>query len=195
VTDRAAHKAAARAAALEVRALAHAASPGAARLAAGHVLEAIASLRGTVVVAGYLPVRREIDPLPAMRALLGLGFRVATPVIEARDAPLGFREWTPGAAIEAGAFGVPVPVAGDTLEPDVLLVPMLAFDRRGHRLGYGGGFYDRTIADLRARRGVVAVGFAYAAQEMPEVPDSAHDMQLDAIVTERGLMRPEVGSP
>jgi 5-formyltetrahydrofolate cyclo-ligase len=190
VTDRAASKKAARAAAIAVRSAAHADSPGAARLAAGHALEAIAGLRGTTAIAGYLPVRREIDPLPAMLALCGLGFRVVVPVIGAREQPLGFREWTPGAATERGAFGVPVPVGGALLEPDVLLVPMLAFDRRGHRLGYGGGFYDRTIADLRARRAVTAIGIAYAAQELPEVPDSAHDMRLDAIVTEQGVIRP-----
>ena len=191
MTDRAASKKSARAAAMAVRAAAHAAAPGAARLAAGYALEAIAALRGVAVVSGYLPVRREIDPIPAMLALVGLGIRVAVPVIGAREQPLGFREWTPGAATERGAFGVPVPVGGALLDPEVLLVPMLAFDRRGHRLGYGGGFYDRTIADLRARRPVAAIGFAYAAQEVPEVPDSQHDMQLDAIVTEQGVIRPD----
>jgi 5-formyltetrahydrofolate cyclo-ligase len=155
------------------------------------VLETIAALRGATVVSGYLQVRREIDPMPAMLALSGLGFRVVVPVIGGPERPLGFREWTPGAPTERGAFGVPVPVGGELLEPDVLIVPMLAFDRRGHRLGYGGGFYDRTIADLRARRTVTALGFAYAAQEMPEVPDSAHDMRLDAIVTEQGIIRPD----
>jgi 5-formyltetrahydrofolate cyclo-ligase len=190
VIDRAASKRAARAEAMAVRAAAHAAAPGAARLAAGHALEVIAGLRGVAVVSGYLPVRAEIDPTPVMLALVGLGFRVAAPVISAREAPLGFREWTPGVAIERGVFGVPVPVGGAPLEPDALLVPMLAFDRRGHRLGYGGGFYDRTIAGLRARRPVTAIGLAYAAQEVPEVPDSAHDMQLDAIVTEQGVVRP-----
>ena len=191
MTDRAATKKAARAAAIAVRSAAHADAPGAARLAAGYALEVIAALRGATVVAGYLPVRREIDPMTAMLALSGLGFRVAVPVIGARERPLGFREWTPGSATERGAFGVPVPVGGDLLEPDVLIVPMLAFDRRGHRLGYGGGFYDRTIADLRERRTVTALGLAYAAQELPEVPDSAHDMRLDAIVTEQGIIRPD----
>jgi 5-formyltetrahydrofolate cyclo-ligase len=191
VNDRAG-KDAARAAALERRRAAHAAgAPGAGRLAAGHALEAIAGLRGVRVVAAYLPIRDEIDPLPAMLALSGLGYLVAVPVIEAQGRPLVFRSWTPGVATVAGPFGVPVPAAGETVEPEVLLVPMLAFDRRGHRLGYGGGFYDRTIAGLRARRELAAIGFAYADQEMPEVPDSQHDMRLDAIVTEAGVIRPD----
>ena len=137
-------------------------------------------------VAGYLPIRSEIDPRPAMLALAGLGYRVCVPVIEGRGRPLAFRAWTPGAATERGPFGVEMPVAGELVEPDVLLVPMLAFDARGHRLGYGGGFYDRTIGALRARREVQALGFAYAAQELPAVPDGETDMRLDAIVTEAG---------
>ncbi|HVL22115.1 MAG TPA: 5-formyltetrahydrofolate cyclo-ligase [Amaricoccus sp.] len=184
-------KGAARAEALERRRAAHAAgAPGAGRLAAGHALEVIAGLRGAAVVAAYLPIRDEIDPMPAMLALSGLGYATAVPVIEGRGLPLVFRRWTQGVATVPGPFGVPVPAAGETLEPDVLIVPMLAFDRRGHRLGYGGGFYDRTIGGLRARREVTAIGFAYADQEMREVPDSEHDMRLDAIVTEQGVMRP-----
>jgi 5-formyltetrahydrofolate cyclo-ligase len=184
-------KAAARALALEQRRAAHAAgAPGAGRLAAGHALEVIAGLRGVAVVAAYLPIRDEIDPVPAMLALSGLGYAIAVPVIEGRGRPLVFRRWTQGSATVPGLFGVPVPADGERLEPDALIVPMLAFDRRGHRLGYGGGFYDRTIAELRARREVAAVGFAYADQEMPEVPDSEHDMRLDAVVTEAGVIRP-----
>ncbi len=186
-------KAAARAAALMARAAAHAAGAGAARLAAGHVLQVISRLRAVGTVAGYLPIRSEIDPRPAMLALAGLGYRVAVPVVEGSGRPLAFRRWTPGVATERGAFGVEVPVAGAPEEPDVLLVPLLAFDPRGHRLGYGGGFYDRTIAALRDRGDVHALGFAYAAQEVPAVPDSATDMRLDGIVTEAGLMRPNGG--
>jgi 5-formyltetrahydrofolate cyclo-ligase len=184
-------KAAARVAALERRRAAHAAgAPGAGRLAAGHALEVIAGLRGVATVAAYLPIRDEIDPVPAMLALAGLGYAVAVPVIEARGKPLLFRRWAPGVATVPGPFGVPVPAEGKTVEPDALIVPMLAFDRRGHRLGYGGGFYDRTIAGLRARGEAAAIGFAYADQEMDEVPDSEHDMRLDAIVTETGVVWP-----
>jgi 5-formyltetrahydrofolate cyclo-ligase len=190
VIDPAETKKAARSAAMAVRAAAHAGTPGAARLAAGHALEVIAGLRHIAVISGYLPIRHELDPMPAMLALVGLGFRVAVPVIAGRGLPLEFRAWRPGAAVERGPFDVMVPVDGETLEPDALLVPMLAFDRRGHRLGYGGGFYDRTIATLRAHRPITALGFAYAAQEIPKMPDSDHDMQLDLIVTERGVITP-----
>ncbi len=181
-------KTAARAAALIARAALHAAGPGAARLAAGYALEAIATLRGVETVAGYLPIRSELDPRPAMLALAGLGYRICVPVIEAPDRPLAFRSWSAGAATMRGPFGVEIPVAGEPAEPEVLLVPMLAFDARGHRLGYGGGFYDRTIAALRARRRVWALGLAYAAQEVPAVPDGDTDMRLDAIVTEQGIV-------
>ena len=183
-------KAAARRAALAARAAAHGAGAGAARLAAGHALEVIGHLRAVATVAGYLPIRSEIDPRPAMLALLGLGYRVAVPVIEGPERPLAFRLWSPEARTERGAFGVEVPVGGEAAEPEVLLVPLLAFDARGHRLGYGGGFYDRTIAGLRARGEIDAFGLAYAAQEIPAVPDAETDMRLDAIVTEAGILRP-----
>ena len=110
------------------------------------------------------------------------------PVIEASARPLAFRTWRPGVATVAGPLGVEVPVEGEPAEPDVLLVPMLAFDGRGHRLGYGGGFYDRTIAGLRARGRVTAFGFAYAAQQVDEVPDGETDMRLDAVITEAGIL-------
>ena len=155
---------------------------------AGHALEAIGQQRGISMVAGYLPVRSELDPRPAMLALSGLGYRLCVPVVEAPRLPLGFRTWAPGAVTERGAFGIEVPVEGAPAEPDLILVPMLAFDARGHRLGYGGGFYDRTIAAIRARRPLVALGLAYAGQELPEVPDGDHDMRLDGIVTEAGVL-------
>jgi 5-formyltetrahydrofolate cyclo-ligase len=180
----------ARAAALHARRTAADASPGAARQAAAHALEAIAGLRGVGTVAGYLPVRGELDPRPAMLALAGLGFGVCVPVVEAPGRPLAFRRWAPGMPTVRGLFGIEVPAVAEPGHPDVLLVPMLAFDRRGHRLGYGGGFYDRTIAALRAAGAVQAFGFAYAAQEIPAVPDAETDMRLDAIVTERGVMIP-----
>jgi 5-formyltetrahydrofolate cyclo-ligase len=182
-------KRAARAGALAARAAAAAASPGADRQAAAHVLEAVAGLRGVATVAGYLPIRNEFDPRQAMLALAGLGFRLCVPVVEGPARPLAFRTWTPDVATERRHFGVEVPATGAPAVPDLLLVPMLAFDRRGHRLGYGGGFYDRTIAALRARGPLHALGLAYAAQEIAAVPDGETDMPLDAIATERGLLR------
>lgn len=170
-----------------VRAVACAAAPGAPQAAAGPVVAMAAAGPGRREIAGYLPIRSEFDPLPAMRALSERGLGVSVPVIAGPGRPLTFRRWTPGVALEAGAFGVPVPVAGEAVVPDMLLVPMLAFDARGHRLGYGGGFYDRTIAALRADGGVLAVGLAFVAQEVAAVPDAETDMRLDALVTEAGI--------
>jgi 5-formyltetrahydrofolate cyclo-ligase len=115
---------------------------------------------------------------------------VCVPIIEGRGRPLRFREWTPGTELVAGPYNVPMPARGDWLEPGALLVPLVAYDDRAFRLGYGGGFYDRTIHDLRERARVQALGFAYAAQRIAEVPHEPTDAPLDAIVTEMGVMRP-----
>ena len=143
------------------------------------------------VISGYAPIRSEIDPMPLMRALAAAGHRLCLPVIEAAGRPLAFRAWAAGAAMEQGPFGAAIPTDGAWLEPQVLLVPLLAFDRRGFRLGYGGGFYDRTLECLRGRGAVMAVGLAYAAQEVARVPTEPTDQRLDAILTEAGLIHPE----
>ena len=137
------------------------------------------------VLAGYMPMRTEIDPLPAMAAHQG---PVCVPVIPGPDMPLRFREWTPGCAMVPGDFGALIPAEGAWLEPEVLIVPLLSFDRRGFRLGYGGGFYDRTLERLRARGTTLALGFAFAAQEVAEVPIEPTDQPLDAILTETGVI-------
>jgi 5-formyltetrahydrofolate cyclo-ligase len=186
---RVAAKRAARVAAAEVRATLHAADSGAAGQAATHALRAIAPMRHVGTVSGYLPVRSELDPRPAMLELVGIGVRICVPVIEARAKPLLFRAWTKGTALVQGPLGTSVPSSGDTLEPDVLLVPLLAFDLRCRRLGYGGGFFDRTIAALRDRREIRAYGFAYAGQRVEAVPHAVHDATLDAVITERGIVR------
>ena len=129
-------------------------------------------------------MRTEIDPLPAMAAHQGL---VGVPVILGPGQPLKFRQWSPVAPMVAGDFGALIPQSGDWIEPEVVIVPLVAFDARGYRLGYGGGFYDRTLEGLRAKRPTLAVGFAFAAQEMPQVPIEATDQPLDAIVTEDGI--------
>jgi 5-formyltetrahydrofolate cyclo-ligase len=135
-------------------------------------------------LSGYMAMRTEIDPLPAMAAHHG---PVCVPVIIARAQALQFRAWAPGCAMQMGEFGAEIPVSGAWIEPLVLIVPLLAFDSRGYRLGYGGGFYDRTLQALRARRPTLAVGFAFAAQEMDAVPIDETDQRLDAIVTEQGV--------
>ena len=139
---------------------------------------------GGRVLAGYMPMRTEIDPLPAMAVHQGA---VGVPVIIGAGQPLRFREWGPGVAMVAGTFGARVPAEGAWVVPQVLIVPLLAFDARGYRLGYGGGFYDRTLQGLRAGGPVVAVGFAFAAQEVDEVPVDGFDQRLDAVVTEQGV--------
>ncbi len=182
MSDLAAVKAEARKAAFAARKAAFAAGQG----QAAELLADLLAGEGGRILAGYMPMRTEIDPLPAMAAHRG---PVGVPVIPGRAMPLRFREWTPGCPLVEGEFGARIPAEGAWLEPEVLIVPLLAFDARGYRLGYGGGFYDRTLARLRARGPVLAVGFAFAAQEVAEVPIDATDQRLDAVVTEVGLRR------
>ncbi|QDL91915.1 5-formyltetrahydrofolate cyclo-ligase [Paroceanicella profunda] len=177
------------------RAQAHSAPTAAwaATSAADHLLSHLDSLIAAgapapAIASGYLPIRTEIDPRPAMEALLGRGIRVCVPVIVARAAPLAFREWNPGAALVPGPFGASVPRGGAWLEPDLLLVPLVSFDAGRGRLGYGGGFYDRTLAKLRARAPRLAVGIAYQGQFCPSVPLEPTDAPLDAVVTETGVL-------
>jgi len=173
-------KAAARRAAFAKRKQAFAAGQG---QAAELLADFLSDHRGRAL-SGYMPMRTEIDPLPAMAVHQG---PVGVPVIVAPATPLRFREWGPGVAMIEGHFGAHIPADGAWIEPQVVIVPLLAFDARGFRLGYGGGFYDRTLAGLRARHPVVAVGFAFAAQEVAEVPVDAFDQPLDAVVTEQGV--------
>lgn len=171
--------------AAERRARAHASNP-----LAGDTLAAVFPadlLWPGGIVAGYAPFRTEIDPRPLMRRLARLGARVALPVTPMRgtEAPLSFREVDPERAPAPGRYGIAEPDAAcPTVEPDLVLVPLLAFDRGGRRLGYGAGWYDRTLADLRARRPTPAIGLAYAAQEVERVPTDPHDVPLDGVCTE-----------
>lgn len=153
--------------------------------AAEILADCLAAYRGCVL-AGYMPMRTEIDPLAAMAAHQGA---VGVPVIMGKGQALRFREWSPGCAMVAGEFGALVPEDGAWVVPEVLIVPLVAFDARGYRLGYGGGFYDRTLEGLRALRPVLAVGFAFSGQEMAEVPIDPTDQRLDMMVTEQGVVR------
>jgi 5-formyltetrahydrofolate cyclo-ligase len=137
------------------------------------------------VVAGYSPIRSEIDPTPLMRLLAAQGAQLALPVIVARDAPLIFRVWSPGVERVRGPLGIlePPPEAISVI-PDILLVPLAAFDRSGHRIGYGAGHYDRSFAQLRALKAIIAVGVAFGLQEINAVPMQPHDVALDYVLTE-----------
>jgi 5-formyltetrahydrofolate cyclo-ligase len=152
-------------------------------LLAEHVLAEAPPPLGAVV-AGFLPHRGEIDIQPLLHRLIERGHVVALPVTPARGQPLTFRVWRPGDVLLAERFGTLRPT-GPELRPDHVLVPLLAFDRRGHRLGYGAGYYDRTLAGLPD---AFALGCAFAAQEMDEVPAGPHDIALDAVATERGVI-------
>jgi len=141
-------------------------------------------------VAGYAPIRDEIDVMPLLSALAARGHGCALPVVTGRERPLVFRAWAPGAALTEAAFGVGVPPSSSPeVTPDVVLVPMLAFDAACRRIGYGAGYYDRTLAGLRAGGTVLAIGIAYADQQVDEVPADEHDQILDMIVTERSVIR------
>jgi 5-formyltetrahydrofolate cyclo-ligase len=141
------------------------------------------------IISGFMPMKTEINPLPLMRALAAAGASLALPVVEGRGKPLTMRAWRWGEELGSGVWGIrePKPDAA-RVDPDILLVPLLAFDRAGYRLGYGGGYYDLTIAGLRARRTTVAVGIAFAAQEVPRVPTTPRDARLDLVLTEREVI-------
>ncbi|MGE3304017.1 MAG: 5-formyltetrahydrofolate cyclo-ligase [Hyphomonadaceae bacterium] len=146
------------------------------------------SLRGVSPVAGYWPIGSEIDPRPLMAALAAGGAALALPRMANRAGPAVFLRWRPDTALSADAFGaLAPPPEAEAAAPRLLLVPLLAFDRSGRRLGQGGGHYDRILAALRP--GVIAVGLAYAAQVLPEVPAGPLDQRLDWIVTEREAVR------
>jgi 5-formyltetrahydrofolate cyclo-ligase len=138
-----------------------------------------------IVVSGYSPIRSEIDPVPLMRALAARGARLALPAVTARGKSLAFRAWSAGDRLMLGPLGIlePSPAATELI-PDIMLVPLAAFDRSGHRIGYGAGHYDYTLAHLRKVKPVTAVGLAFAAQEIEAVPALQHDVALDYVLTE-----------
>ena len=141
------------------------------------------------VVAGYSPIRSEIDPAPLMRKLAAPGVQLALPAIIAGDQPLKFRAWSPNDRLRRGRLGIlePPPDAAEII-PDILLVPLAAFDRLGHRIGYGAGHYDRTLAQLRELKAITAIGVAFAAQQVEAVPALLHDVALDYVLTETQVL-------
>lgn len=163
--------------------------PAAERELAAEVIAArefpLAVASGTVV-SGYFPMKSEISPIPLLRKLAALGARLALPVVAGQGKPLIMRAWRPGEPLVTGTWGIlePNPEAPE-VEPDILIVPLLAFDRHGHRIGYGAGYYDLTIAKLREKKPAVAAGIALAAQEIAVVPTTSSDVRLDLVLTER----------
>lgn len=180
---------------LLARRTAAAAQPGKPGEALRDVLTATLSLPGGAMVAGYLPMGDEIDVLPALAALRASGHGIAMPVVVARGEPLEFRQWRPDDPLEDGPLGTRHPCdSAPVAEPAVLIVPLLGYDRRGYRLGYGGGFYDRTVAALRSAGKVTAIGVGFAGQEVARIPRGPQDEAMDWIVTPQEAFRPE-GEP
>jgi 5-formyltetrahydrofolate cyclo-ligase len=146
----------------------------------------IARNAGTAIISAFHSFDTEISTFELFDKLVADGWTTALPVVIAKNTPLVFRKWAPGDALVLGRWNIKVPPeAVPEVLPDVLLVPLLAFDRRGFRLGYGGGFYDRTLEKLRASKKVTAIGIAYAGQEVDAVPYEEFDQRLDWIMTEK----------
>ncbi len=165
--------------------LAHA-HPDFARDVAEHV--AALGVPDGSVVGGYVAIGDEADPHIILKKLTLQNCTLSFPGVTARDEPLVFHRWTPGQNLQRGAYGIPEPSKEWPLAyPKILFVPLLAFDKHGHRLGYGGGYYDRTLDFLRANSTVRAIGVAYAGQEVVAIPREAHDHPLDAVITENGV--------
>jgi 5-formyltetrahydrofolate cyclo-ligase len=188
LTDSEQQKASLRAAALVKRD----ALPAAERQTAAEAIAArgfpVEVTRGAIV-SGFMPMKTEINPLPLLRKLADAGAQLALPAIAGRGKPLIMRAWTFGGPLKAGQWGIrePLPEATE-VAPDMLIVPLAAFDRAGHRIGYGAGYYDMTINALRAKKNVIAVGIAFAAQEIPRVPATERDARLDLVLTEREVI-------
>src|SRR5215475_7293961 len=139
-----------------------------------------------LVISGYSPIRSEIDPAPLMEKLAKQGARLALPTVTARGKSLIFRAYTPGDRLTLGTLGIPEPSpAAAEVVPDIMLVPLAAFDSSGHRIGYGAGHYDFTFAHLRKAKDIIGIGLAFAAQEIETIPALSHDVPLDYVLTEK----------
>jgi 5-formyltetrahydrofolate cyclo-ligase len=149
------------------------------------------ALQPGLIVSGFMPLKSEINPLLLMQKLAEAGARLALPAIAGRGKPLSMRAWEFGAPLDRGQWGIREPKSdAPEVVPDIMLVPLLAFDRAGHRIGYGAGYYDMTISRARSLKRVIAIGIAFAAQEVPMVPTSPRDERLDLVLTEREVIKP-----
>ena len=166
--------------------------PAAERAQAAEAIAARAfplAIKPGTIVSGFMPLKTEINPLPLMRKLEAAGAQLALPAIDGRGKPLVMRAFAFGDELASGQWGIREPKAdAPEVAPDILLVPLLAFDRSGHRIGYGAGYYDMTIAKFRSMKPVIAVGIAFAAQEIDQVPVTARDARLDLVLTERDVI-------
>ena len=141
-------------------------------------------------VSGFSAINDEIDPKPLLVLLAGLGHPLSLPTMQGKGKPLVFRAWAPGDEMTPAVWGISEPLASrEAVSPDILLVPLLAFDARGHRLGYGGGFYDRSLAELRRAKPILAVGVAYDEQRLDAVPHLDYDQPLDWVLTPSGPLK------
>lgn len=159
-----------------------------AALSARIVAHALAALARPRVAAFCWPIKHEPDVRPLLERWCAAGVRAALPVVVADNTPLRFRAWTPDSPLAADRYGIPTPSAGDWLEPDLILLPLNGFDDAGYRLGYGGGYFDRTLAALDPRP--LAVGVGFACNRVASIRPQTHDQRLDWIVTEDGAFRP-----
>jgi len=166
--------------------------PAEARKAAAETIAARSlpvSIAPGMIVSGFMPLKSEINPTSLMQTISAGGARLALPRIVGRGSPLSMRVWEFGTALDRGQWGIREPkVDAPEVDPDVLLVPLLAFDRAGYRIGYGAGYYDVTIKRLRGLKPVTAIGIAFAAQEVPKVPTTPRDERLDLVLTEREVI-------
>jgi 5-formyltetrahydrofolate cyclo-ligase len=142
----------------------------------------------SLIISAYMPIRTEVSPIPTMERMVTRGRKICVPVIVGEGVPLEFHEWTPDTEMVAGAFGAAIPKDGKRLIPDIVITPLLAFDPHGYRMGYGGGFYDRSFEQISAVKEVKAVGYAYSDQEVLLVPREATDFPLNAVITEKGIL-------
>ncbi len=161
----------------------------------GHDKEANAQLTAflkeqdeNLVISAYMPIRTEVSPLPTMERMAARGRKICVPVIIRAGLPLEFHQWTPEAEMVKGAFGAYIPKNGTKMIPDIVITPLLAFDAHGYRMGYGGGFYDRSFEQISAMKDVQAIGYAYSDQEVLLVPREETDFPLNAVITEKGIL-------
>ncbi len=176
--------------ALKRRAAAHARHGAAAGEALARHGLTFLTLPEPIVISGFAAIRDEIDPAQLMARLAGEGHRIALPVMQGKGRPLKFRAWDPGDAMASAQWGIAEPLPDKPeVYPDVVLVPLLAFDADGYRLGYGGGFYDRSLQNLRAKKPVIAVGIGYDELRIDAVPHLDYDERLDWVLTPSGPLR------